>query len=115
MLKYEGSDGCWALVERVKERIHRCESAQKQAYILAIQHGAHAYEYPNSGMGSPVATKFDHLIPLIGDVQDATSVLHNVGPLQSSSPADGDIMSVPDATRNVRTRCHTKNIQHSLA
>ena len=27
MLKYEGSDACWALVERVKERIHRCKSA----------------------------------------------------------------------------------------
>ena len=67
MLKYEESDACWVLVERVKERIHRCESAQKQAYILAIQHGAHAYEYPNRSSG---ATMWDHLIPLIGDSTD---------------------------------------------
>ena len=30
MLKYEDSAACWVLVERIKERIHRCESPRKQ-------------------------------------------------------------------------------------
>eukprot|EP00957_Ditylum_brightwellii_P153023 11647995-Ditylum_brightwellii.AAC.1 len=50
MLLYESADGCWAVVERVRERVFRCESAQKQAYVLVVQHGAHVYEFPSEKM-----------------------------------------------------------------
>jgi len=43
ILEYDTSDGCWAVVERVMDRIYRCQSAQKQAFTLVIQHGALSY------------------------------------------------------------------------
>ncbi|GFH49520.1 hypothetical protein CTEN210_05996 [Chaetoceros tenuissimus] len=43
---FEPSDGCFALIDRVNDRVFRCQSAQKQAYVLTLQHGAHVYECP---------------------------------------------------------------------
>jgi len=41
LLKFESADGIYSIVERVQDRIHRCSSAQKQAYTLTVTQGAH--------------------------------------------------------------------------
>lgn len=43
---FETPDECYALVENVQDRVSRCESAQKQAYILVVERGARAYACP---------------------------------------------------------------------
>lgn len=47
MLKYESQDGIYALVERMRVRVSRCESAKKQAYNQVIQKGAQAARKPS--------------------------------------------------------------------
>ncbi|GMH63657.1 hypothetical protein TL16_g03771 [Triparma laevis f. inornata] len=44
LLKFESGDGIFGIVERVQDRIHRCSSAQKQAYTLTVTQGAHLME-----------------------------------------------------------------------
>jgi len=72
LLKYESSDGCFALIERVKDRVYRCDSAQKQAYTMVIQLGAHAYECYN-GDRKVFKTKWDSVIPKISNVKASLS------------------------------------------
>jgi len=51
ILEHDNSDGCWAVVERVMDRIDRCQSAQKQAFTLVIQHGALSYNNKKESHG----------------------------------------------------------------
>jgi len=90
LLKYESKDGCFALIERVKDRVYRCDSAQKQAYTMVIQHGAHAFECYDSKR-KVFATKWDSLIPTIDQVK--TNTLED-----SNIPTGTDIPFVPKQT-----------------
>ena len=60
MLKYESKDGIYALVERMRVRVSRCGSAQKQAYNQVIQKGAQAARKPS--VKTARATPWDHLL-----------------------------------------------------
>ena len=84
ILKYDASDGCWAVVERVVDRIYRCQSAQKQAFILVIQHGALSYESPcfSKSEASFECDELDNLIPSIKKRES-----HN-----TSSPVDDKLL-----------------------
>lgn len=62
MLKFESVDGTCAVIERILERIHRCESAQKQAYTLVLQHGAHMLVAPTT---KGQKTQWDSLLPSV--------------------------------------------------
>mmetsp|Transcript_55755 Transcript_55755/g.83021 ORF Transcript_55755/g.83021 Transcript_55755/m.83021 type:complete len:743 (-) Transcript_55755:151-2379(-) len=88
MLLYESADGCWAVVERVRERVFRCESAQKQAYVLVVQHGAHVYEFPSEVNKENISSKklkgaFQHIPHLISE--DAAA--EGVPACQNQTPA----------------------------
>jgi len=61
LLKYATPDDIYALVDRIAERVNRCDSAQKQAYVMLIQTGVRVLERPTA---SPInSTPWDTHIP----------------------------------------------------
>ena len=66
---HETRDGIFSLVERTMDRIHRCSSAQKQAYVLLVQQGS-AY------LANPPTTRKKAILAYViqdtwEDIQDA--------------------------------------------
>jgi len=59
MLKFETADGIYSIVERSRDRIGRCYSAQKQAYTLTVSQGAHLLQQRGP---SQVNTSWDSLL-----------------------------------------------------
>jgi len=82
ILKYDTFDGIWALVERIVDRIDRCQSAQRQAFTLLIQYGAHVYEFPcDSNIGNCFKFDSDRIDDLIPSIQEKGSRIihtHNI-------------------------------------
>jgi len=94
ILKYDTSDGCWAVVERVRDRVYRCQSAQKQAFTLVIQHGALSLESSCLSEGKLFSkdNEVDDLIPSMGKTEKI--VTRNI-----SSPVDDKILELGEDVR----------------
>lgn len=95
LLKYETSDGIFALVERLKEYMGRCESARRQAYCCIVRHGAHLLEFP-SAPGR--ATQWDDLLH---DLQHSHRATACACPAEASVKQQGDSALAADALRRI--------------
>ena len=65
---HETQDGIFTLVERTKDRIHRCGSAQKQAYVMLVQQGSAYLTNPPTTREMPWADIRDALTIATGAV-----------------------------------------------
>ena len=88
LLKYDTVDGCWAVIERVSERVGRCDSAQNQAYVLVVQTGAHLLHHPSLKSDNYFQTRWDSIVPSPSSFSSSSPSFVSSSSSAIASPAD---------------------------
>jgi len=69
LLKYSPPDSIFSLIENLSDRVHRCQSAQRQAFNLLVEDAVNAFE-SFAGREDETKTKYDDLIPQPGSLPE---------------------------------------------